>query len=609
MRHRRETTARPLHGQRIEDYALIGDCETAALVGRNGSIDWLCWPDFSSGACFAALLGTADHGYFKLAPAEEVLETSRRYLPQTLVLETTFRTATGEVKVIDFMPQREGNSHLVRMVRGVRGKVRMRMEAALRFDYGRTVPWVTHNDHELRAVAGPDMVVLRGPIAMRGEGMQTVSEFAVRAGRSVVLTLTYCSSIGAVPPPIDTEAALADTVQTWVEWTGKSGYRGPYQVMVDRSLITLKALTYKPSGGIVAAPTMSLPEELGGERNWDYRYCWLRDTAFTLLVLIHAGYQEEAVAWRRWLLRAVAGSPEQLQAIYGIRGERQIDEWTADWLPGYENSKPVHVGNGAVGQFQLDIFGEVSSALSRTAPAEHELRVNASSLQAQIVDRLCHVWPEPDEGIWEIRGPRRHFTHSKVMAWVALDRAIKHHEQFDGHGDVKRWKKNREMIRKEVLAKGFSPKLNSFTQSYESEELDASCLRIALVGFLPPDDPRIVGTVEAIERGLMKGGLVQRYDGTSAVDGLPGEEGTFLACSFWMVSNLHLIGRVDDARAMFARLLGLANDVGLLSEEYDPHAQRMLGNFPQALSHIALSHAAFTLSGLWRPDASAPTVS
>ena len=599
----------PLHGSRLEDYALIGDCETAALIAKNGSIDWLCWPTFSSGACFAALLGTADHGYWKLAPADPVLEMRRRYLPQTLVAETTYITRTGEVRVIDFMPQRDETSHVIRITRGVRGKVRMRMELALRFDYGRTVPWVTHHDHELRAIAGPDMVVLRAPVTMAGEGLTTVSEFDARAGKSLAMTLTHGSSMAAMPDPVDAEKALTATVRFWTHWMSRSNYRGPYQEAVDRSLIVLKALTYKPSGGIVAAPTSSLPERIGGERNWDYRYCWLRDTSFTLLVLMHAGYQEEAIAWRRWLLRAIAGSPSQLQAVYGIRGERQLEEWTAGWLPGYEGSTPVHIGNGAVGQFQLDIFGEVSAALARTPQAEKDIRVDASALQANLVDHLCHVWPEPDDGIWETRGERKHFTHSKVMAWVALDRAIKHHEQFDGRGDVKRWKKNRDMLRAEILAKGFNTRLNTFTRSYGSTDLDASCLRIVLVGFLPPDDPRILGTVDAIERGLMRDGLVERYDPGESSDGLSGGEGTFLACSFWMVSNLFLIGRVEEARQMFARLLSLTNDVGLISEEYDPKAKRMLGNFPQALSHIALVHAAFTLSSLWRPERSSDTAS
>ena len=404
------------------------------------------------------------------------------------------------------------------------------------------------------------------------------------------------------PQPEDEKKALEETQNFWNEWTGQNTYKGPYVAIVERSLVTLKALTYRPSGGIVAAPTSSLPEEIAGTRNWDYRYCWLRDTSFMLLVLMRAGYQEEAIAWRLWLLRAIAGAPDQVQTVYGICGERQLIEWTAGWLPGYEGSAPVRIGNGAVDQFQLDVFGEVAAALFRTPQAVDDIRLDATALQAGLADHLCTVWQEPDEGIWEVRGGRKHFTHSKVMAWVALDRAIKHYEQFDGGGDVERWRKNRDMIHQEVCEKGFSKKLNSFVQSYGSEELDASCLRIAMSGFLPTDDPRIRGTVEAIEKGLIRNGLVLRYDTGKSHDGLPGSEGAFLACSFWLVINLSLIGREKDATDLFERLVGLTNDVGLLSEEYDPQARRMLGNFPQALSHIALVHAAFTLSGLWKPE-------
>ena len=591
-------------GSRIEEYALIGDCETAALVSRKGSIDWLCWPDFSSGACFAALLGTADHGCWSITPVGEVLRSSRRYLPQTMVVETTFETKDGVVQLLDFMPPREKHSRVIRHVRGVRGKVALSMELAIRFDYGRTTPWVTTRDGQLRAISGPDMVVLHTDAKLRGENMKTVSEFTVRKGATLDFSLTYASSLEEIPPPPDTKKALKRTVDFWTKWTAQSAYRGRYQAMVDRSLLTLKALTYRPSGGIVAAPTTSLPERIGGERNWDYRYCWLRDTAFTLLVLMNAGFEEEAIAWRRWLLRAIAGAPDRVQALYGIRGERNLNEWTADWLPGYENSKPVMIGNAAASQFQLDIFGEVASALMRLPVAEDDIRVDATALQARLIDHLCQVWPDPDEGIWETRGGRRQFVHSKVMAWVALDRAIKHHEQHDTGGDVKRWRKNREMIRAEVLEKGFNQTMNSFTQFYGSTELDASCLRIAMVGFLPPDDPRIIGTVEAIEKYLMKDGLVQRYNTSANQDGLAGGEGAFLACSFWMVTNLHLIGRTAEAQALYERLLALTNDLGLISEEYDPVAGRMVGNFPQALSHIALIHSAFALSGGWRPQPS-----
>ena len=455
---------------------------------------------------------------------------------------------------------------------------------------------------ELHAIAGDDMVVLRTRVPLHGEGLTTVSEFTVRAGQTVSFTLTNASSLEKVSAAPAPEKALRETKQFWTKWAKQNTYRGPYVDAVKRSLITLKALTYRPSGGIVAAATTSLPEQIGGTRNWDYRYCWLRDTAFTLLALLTAGYEDEAIAWRRWLLRAIAGAPEQVQTIYGIRGERQLPEWEVDWLPGYENSRPVRVGNGAAMQFQLDVFGEVAAALARMPQAENDIRMPAGAVQAALVDHLCDVWQEPDEGIWEVRGRRRHFTHSKVMAWVALDRAIRYYENFDGGGDVERWKKNREMIHREVCAKGFNKRLNSFVQSYGSTQLDASCLRIVLVGFLPPDDPRIRGTVEAIERDLMKGGLVRRYNTRTTEDGLPAGEGMFLACSFWMVSNLWLIGRKHDAIAMYERLLTLCNEVGLLAEEYDPVRKRQLGNFPQALSHISLIHAAFTLSGHWRPQ-------
>jgi GH15 family glucan-1,4-alpha-glucosidase len=490
----------------------------------------------------------------------------------------------------------------VRMVRGVRGRVSMRMDLAIRFDYGRTIPWVTSTDHELRAIAGEDMVTLRTKVRLRGEGMTTCGKFTVRKGETVSFTLTNSSSSLEKPPAVlPVEEALERTQRFWKQWSGKNKYTGPYAEAVERSLVTLKAMTYRPAGGIVAAVTTSLPEKIGGQRNWDYRYCWLRDTAFTLLILMQAGYVEEAVEWRKWLLRAVAGAPDQVQTIYGIRGERQLVEWEAGWLPGYEDSRPVRIGNAAVEQFQLDVFGEVVAALSRTPEAEDEIRVSASSLLAALANHLCEVWPEPDEGIWEVRGGAKHFTHSKVMAWVALDRAIKHYGKYGGV-EVKRWKKNREMIHKEVCEKGFNKKLNSFVQSYGSKELDASCLRIGLVGFLPHDDPRVIGTVEAIEKRLMKDGFVERYDTKKTKDGLSCGEGAFLACSFWMVTSLWLMGRRADATAMFERLLALRNDVGLLSEEYDPVGKRLVGNFPQALSHIALLHTAFAMSGLWKPE-------
>ena len=594
----------PFHGSPIEDYCMIGDCETAALVSREGSIDWLCWPTFSSSACFAALLGTRDHGYWQISPTGKIKAIRRQYEPHTLVLETKFETDDGEVCLIDFMPPRERHSHVVRIVRGVRGRVAMQMDLAIRFDYGRTIPWVTSKGDELRAIAGDDMVTLRTKVRLHGEGMMTRGSFTVRKGETVSFTLTSSSSLEKIPPELPVEEALERTQRFWKQWSGKNKYSGPYAGAVERSLMTLKAMSYRPSGGMVAAATTSLPERIGGPRNWDYRYCWLRDTAFMLLILMQAGYVEEAVEWRKWLLRAVAGAPDQVQTIYGIRGERQLVEWEAGWLPGYEGSRPVRIGNAASEQFQLDVFGEVVVALSRTPEAEDEIRVSATSMLAALVNQLCRVWPEPDEGIWEVRGGARHFTHSKVMAWVALDRAIKHHEQYGRRGDVMRWKKNREMIHREVCRKGFDKKLNSFVQSYGSKQLDAACLLIGLVGFLPPDDPRIVGTVEAIEKRLMKDGFVERYDTKKTKDGLSGGEGAFLACSFWMVTNLWLIGRKADAKAMFERLLALRNDVGLLSEEYDPVGKRLVGNFPQALSHIALLHSAFAMSGLWKPESS-----
>jgi GH15 family glucan-1,4-alpha-glucosidase len=599
---RKKKSARRLHGSLIEDYCMIGDCETAALVSREGSIDWLCWPNFSSAACFAALLGTREHGFWQIAPVGEVKAIRRQYEAHTLVVETTFETKEGAVCVIDFMPPRKKHSHVVRIVRGVWGRVPMQMDLAIRFDYGRTIPWVTSTDHELRAIAGDDMVTLRTKVRLRGEGMTTRGNFTVRKGETVSFTLTNSPSLDKAPAEPQAEKALTGTQRFWKQWSRKNKYRGPYAEAVERSLITLKAMTYKPAGGIVAAVTTSLPERIGGSRNWDYRYCWLRDTAFTLLILMQAGYVEEAVEWRKWLLRAVAGAPDQVQTIYGIRGERQLVEWEANWLPGYEGSLPVRIGNAAVDQFQLDVFGEVSADLSRTPRADDEIRVSASSLQAALVNHLCKVWHEPDAGIWEMRGGTRHFTHSKVMAWVALDRAIKHHEQYDGGGDVKRWKKNRDMIHREICKKGFDKKLNTFVQSYGSKQVDASCLLIVLVGFLPSDDPRLIGTVAAIERRLMKDGFIRRYDTKKMKDGVGGGEGAFLACSFWLVTSLWEIGRKADAKRMFERLLRLRNDVGLLSEEYDPVAKRMVGNFPQALSHIALLHAAFAISGLWKPE-------
>jgi GH15 family glucan-1,4-alpha-glucosidase len=596
----------------IEEYALIGDCETAALVSRDGSIDWLCWPTFSSAAVFAALLGSSDHGYWKIAPQDNSAQARRQYRDSTLIIETVFSTAEGDVCVVDFMPIRGKHSRVIRIIRGITGTVNMRMDLAIRFDYGRTVPWVTSNA-ELRAVAGSDMVVLHTNVPVRGEGMTTIAEFAVKVGETATFTLTYGSSLEKVPPDVDAEKLLEQTARFWTRWIKKSVYKGEYKQIADRSLITLKALAYRPTGGIVAAATTSLPEDFGGERNWDYRYCWLRDTAFTLLVLLRAGFHEEAVAWRRWLLRAVAGAPDQIQTIYGIFGERELPEWEAGWLPGYANSKPVRIGNAASQQFQLDVFGEVSSALARMPEAEGDIRMSARDLQVALVNHLCGVWRNPDQGVWEVRGGPQHFTHSKVMAWVAFDRAI---AAVEGHisdesdpertkyltESLEHWKRERAAVRKEICEKGFDKEINSFVQAYGSKTLDASCLRIALVGFLPATDPRIIGTVNAIYKHLMRDGFVQRYDTSQTDDGLRGGEGQFLACSFWMVACLWLMGRQDDAKNLFRRLVGLANDVGLLSEEYDSARKRQAGNFPQALSHISLLHAAFAISGEWVPQ-------
>lgn len=594
---------------RIEDYALIGDLESAALVSRDGSIDWLCWPSFASPACFAALLGTAGNGYWRIQPQGKVVSCKRQYRDNTLILETTIENEQGAVLLVDYMPVRGRHSDVIRSVRGLRGQVDMRMELVLRFDFGLTVPWVTSSDHEVHAVAGPNLTVLRShcmhgdPAPLHGEDLTTVSEFTVGEGQEACFTLTYAASNEDVPEPVDLDEALQETEKFWREWASQSIYKGPHSDTVLRSLLTLKALIYKPTGGMVAAPTAGLPEEIGGERNWDYRYCWLRDAAFALLILIGTGFTEEARHWRLWLLRAIAGAPDQLQTMYGINGERRLTEWTADWLPGYEHSAPVRIGNAASEQFQLDVFGEVAAALSRTPEAEDDLRTPAVDLQVALTDHLCQVWDQPDDGIWETRGGRKDFVHSKAMAWVALDRAIRQQEHFDGKGDVERWKKNRDTLHAEICEKGFNKELNSFVQSYGSDLLDASCLRMIIAGFLPAKDPRMIGTVNAIQKQLMPQGLVCRYDAQHSGDGLKGGEGAFLACSFWMVICLYLQDRKDEATSLFEKLLSLRNDVGLLSEEYDPKEGRQVGNFPQALSHIGLVHAAFTLSGQWRPEA------
>ncbi|HEX6010881.1 MAG TPA: glycoside hydrolase family 15 protein [Geminicoccaceae bacterium] len=587
---------------RIEDYALVGDCETAALVGRDGSIDWLCWPRFDSGACFAALLGGPEHGRWLLAPRDGEAAATRRYRPDTLVLETEFATGTGTVAVIDFMPPRTSVSDLVRIVVGRRGRVAMRTELVLRFDYGSAVPWVSRlEDGALRAIAGPDMTVLRTPAPLRGEGLTTRGEFTVAEGETVPFTLTYAPSHQAAPGAIDPSTALTETEAFWREWSSRCAAAGPWSEAVRRSLITLKALTYSPTGGIVAAPTTSLPEKLGGPRNWDYRFCWLRDATLTLLALMDAGYHAEARAWRDWLLRAVAGSPDQLQIMYGLAGERRLAEWEVPWLPGYEGSRPVRVGNAAHGQLQLDVFGEMMDALHHARGLDIPGDGAGWALARELLAYLERVWREPDEGIWEVRGGRRHFTYSKVMAWVAFDRAARSVEAFGLDGPVDHWRGLRDEIHAEVCEKGFDPELGSFVQAYGSRQLDASLLLLPEVGFLPPDDPRIAGTVAAIERRLVVDGLVLRYDTAQVSDGLPAGEGAFLACSFWLADAYVLMGRLKEARALFERLLALRNDVGLLAEEYDPHAGRQLGNFPQAFSHVGLVNTALNLSRKLKP--------
>ncbi|MGD0730005.1 MAG: glycoside hydrolase family 15 protein [Terracidiphilus sp.] len=580
---------------KIEDYALIGDCETAALVDRNGSIDWLCWPDFSSDACFAALLGNEENGYWRITPATGKWKTTRRYRPHTLILETTFEHADGAFRLIDFMPVRQRNSHIVRIVQGIRGKVSVRMELALRFDYGRTVPWVTHINDGVRAVAGPNVAVLRGSVEMHGENLKTVAEFTVGRGERVHFSLAYGSSYKPNPRKIDVEQSLTDCDRRWRRWAHRLKYKGKYREVIERSLITLRALIYRPSGGIVAAVTTSLPESIGGVRNWDYRYCWLRDSTFVLLALANGGYFNEAAAWQDWLLRALAGSPEQVQIMYGLKGERQLFEWEVGWLPGYENSRPVRIGNAAAGQVQLDIYGEMLDCFFHAYHSMGRHTKEDFRVLILLLEHLETIWQEPDEGIWEVRGGAQQFTYSKMMAWVAFDRAALLAEQLHYDAPLEKWKAIRDAIHSDVCARGFSKEKNSFVMAYGSDQLDAALLLMPVVGFLPGSDPRVKGTVEAIERDLMPAGLVKRYETSKVDDGLPAGEGIFLACSFWMVSALKAIGRSKDARALFARLIKMTNDLGLLSEEYDLEQRRMVGNFPQAFSSIALVTAAFDL--------------
>jgi GH15 family glucan-1,4-alpha-glucosidase len=592
-------------GAAIEDYAIIGDCETAALVGRNGSIDWLCLPRFDSDACFASLLGTRENGRWLLAPASPVRNTTRRYRDHTLILETRFQTAEGSVTVIDFMRPRSGDSFspmsgdadLVRIVRGESGQVRMGMELTIRFDYGLFVPWISsRGEGLLHAIAGPHLVVINGGTPLTHSKGTVKADFTVTAGQTVPFAIVHNPSHCPAPLPVSATAALAQTERFWLDWVAHCTYQGIAADAVERSLIVLKALTYAPTGGIVAAPTTSLPEEIGGERNWDYRYCWLRDATFTLLAFMNAGFQSEAEAWRDWLLRAVAGEASQDQIMYGIAGERRLLEWEVTWLAGYENSKPVRVGNAAATQLQLDVYGEVADAMHQARKSAQSVPEQNAAIERDWISHLEKIWMQPDEGIWEIRGERQQFTHSKVMAWVAVDRAIKDFERFRLPGPLDHWRKLRDEIHENVCQHGFNASVGTFVQSYGSTALDASLLLIPLVGFLPASDTRVVATVEAIERKLVVDGFVLRYDLEKSDDGIAGDEATFLLCSFWLVDCLIMLGRRDDARHLFHRLLSVRNDLGLLAEEYDPVSRRQLGNFPQAFSHIGLVNSAVNLS-------------
>ena len=586
---------------RIEDYAIIGDCRTAALVCLDGSIDWYCCPRFDSEACFAALLGSPEHGRWLIAPRAEARVT-RRYRPSTLILETHFETEEGAATLIDFMPPGGRHSTIVRLVVGTRGKVTMSTELILRFGYGAVVPWVTRlEDGSLRAIAGPDMVVVRTPVHLRGEDMTTVGEFTINKDDTIPFALSYSPSHWPLHEPFDPTTALQETEKFWRDWSTKCRPAGVWSEAVLRSIITLKALTYEPTGGMVAAPTTSLPEQLGGERNWDYRYCWLRDATLVLLGAMNAGYYEEAQAWRDWLLRAVAGSPDQLQIMYGIAGERRLTEWTAPWLPGYENSAPVRIGNAAHNQLQLDVFGEIMDVHHQARRSGLSTNESGWPVQLAFLEHLKKIWQEPDEGIWEVRGAPRHFTHSKVMAWVAYDRSIKSAETFGLEGPLDEWRKLRDEICKEVCAKAFDNELGSFVQSYGSKQLDANLLLMPCVGFLPVSDPRVQGTIAAIECRLLRDGFVMRYDTAETDDGLPPGEGAFLACSFWLVDVYVLQGRIADAERLFRRLIALRNDVGLLSEEYDTRRKRLVGNFPQAFSHVALVNTAYNLTRAEKP--------
>jgi GH15 family glucan-1,4-alpha-glucosidase len=594
---------------RIEDYGLIGDCETAALVSRDGSIDWLCWPAFDSDACFAALLGTPRNGRWLIAPADQVTKTTRRYWDNTLILETRFETASGVVALIDFMPPRGNASDVVRLVRGVRGRVKLRMELVIRFGFGIDIPWVKKNPDGsgLLAICGQDMTVLRTPVETCGEDLTTVADFEVGEGETVPFVLTYGPSHLPVPEPVDPAQALEDTEEFWTEWCSHCSYDGGNRDLVLRSLITLKALTYGPTGGIVAAPTTSLPEKLGGARNWDYRFCWVRDATFTLLALMNSGYTEEAAAWHNWLLRAVAGTPANMQIMYGIMGQRRLLEWESGWLPGYEGAQPVRVGNAAHAQLQLDVYGELIDAFHQSRMAKLELDEGSWALECAVLEHLADQWNQPDHGIWERRGEGKHYVSSKVMTWVAFDRGIKSVEEFGFEAPLEKWLMLRDTIHRDVCEKGFDRDLNSFVESYGSKLLDASILMLPSVGFLPPSDPRVQGTLAAIEKHLMPDGFVLRHDPREVLHEAQPIEGAFLACSFWLADAYVLTGEIAKAQALFDRVVAVANDLGLLAEEFDPGAGRQTGNFPQALTHIALINTAHNLSGA-KPSTEKPAM-
>jgi len=587
----------------IESYGMIGDCQTAALVGKDGSIDWLCWPTFSSDACFARLLGGQSNGFWLITPLEEIKSVKRRYRPDTLILETTFEVESGKLTLVDFMLPRGRASDLIRIVRCDEGEVPVCMELMLRFGYGTMTPWVTRlDDGTLRAVAGPDMVVLRTPAFIRGENFKTVAQFMLKKGESKPFVLSYGPSHLDVPPTIDPDESLETCEKFWKDWTATTKTEGPYKDAIRRSLITLKALVFMPSGGIVAAATTSLPERFGGERNWDYRLCWLRDATLTLLAMMNAGIYDEASAWRDWLQRAVAGSPDEMQIMYGLRGERRLTEWEVDWLPGYADSRPVRIGNAAHEQFQLDVYGELMDSFEQARKGGLAATEAGWEMQRTLVTHVAKIWKKPDSGIWETRGPTRHFVYSKVMAWVVFDRAVKAVEKYGLKGDVEEWRKIRDAVAADVMANGYDPDRNCFKAAYDGEDLDASLLLLAQTGFIDSQDKRFVGTVQAVEKGLIRNGFVMRYNTHRTNDGLDPGEGAFLACSFWLCDAYMSIGREDDATKLFERLLKLQNDVGLLAEEYEPRENRHQGNFPQAFTHVGLINTAFNITRRAKPQ-------